>query len=221
MSSTSNESDSVNMVPLIDCMFFLIVFFLLVVRFTPDEKSIASLLPTDKGQPAPPTDIPLLEQINLAIYPAGFERAHQPSEYEQQLAGVSISHLDAWLRIGGSDVLEVSDRMLARTSNDIALNDQLNAVGTYVQRELAQRELPGKPRHEQAPIVISGYSELPWKYMLLAYDAVRNYEARVTGKRVDQLDFAEARNISFAPAPIRSHTRFVRGSELYQLIHLR
>ena len=43
-----------DLVPMIDCIMLLLLFFILTTKFTADEKAIASLLPTDKGQAPTP-----------------------------------------------------------------------------------------------------------------------------------------------------------------------
>ena len=40
--SSELKDETVNMIPLIDCMFFLILFFMMVTKFTPEEKAISN-----------------------------------------------------------------------------------------------------------------------------------------------------------------------------------
>jgi len=221
--------DRVNMVPLIDCMFFLILFFMIVTKFTPDELAIASLLPTDKGQMSAPSKSPLpKEQVNIAIYPAGLQKGMQPSEYQAQVEAMWNDHTfdaKAWLRIGGSNPAEIDGKPLATRgakAESALMREQVALFHSYVFKELDSREQAGKPRSEQAPVVISCYSGLSWKYAILAYDAVRAFEATKTqGYNKTLFDLEKAREVTFAPPRIRNYNRRELGNELYEIIHLR
>jgi hypothetical protein len=215
MSVAQAETDHVNMVPLIDCMFFLILFFMIITKFTPDEKAIASLLPTDKGQG--PGRAEIIEQINLALYPAGFERGHSEAEYQQQLHN-QIGIPDACLRIGGSDALLIRHAALTRIRGDDAARE-LDAIVAYVERELESRDTSGLPRNKQPPVVISCHSSLPWKYALAAYDAVRAHEAKHAGRAV-ATNLNLAREVSFAPPRIRNYSQRELGAEIDEILHL-
>src|SRR4051812_32832585 len=95
------QSDQrVNMVPLIDTMLFLILFFIIAMRFHPDEQQISSLLPTDEG-PVGSASKPLAAQVNIAVYPLGLER-HQGLAYYQHVGVDAQGDGGAELRIGGS-----------------------------------------------------------------------------------------------------------------------
>src|SRR3954451_23937538 len=126
------SDERVNMVPLIDCMFFLILFFILATKFTPDELAIASLLPTDKGQMSAPSKSPMpKEQVNIAIYPAGLQKGMQPSEYQAAVEAMwndKTFDQKAWLRIGGSHPPPVDGKPLATrgaTTNSALMREQV------------------------------------------------------------------------------------------------
>ena len=42
------EEGKLDLVPMIDCIMLLLLFFILTTKFSAEEKAIASLLPTDK-----------------------------------------------------------------------------------------------------------------------------------------------------------------------------
>ena len=74
-----------DMTPMIDIVFLLLIFFILTTKFIPNEKAIASLLPTNKGQSsASPPEIEPPEDINIIIVPAGMQRGMQPSWYDNE-----------------------------------------------------------------------------------------------------------------------------------------
>jgi biopolymer transport protein ExbD len=234
MSSEINE-ERVNMVPLIDTMFFLIMFFMIVSKFTPDEKAISSILPTDKGQMATtPSKVAPVEQINICIYPKGIEKGNQPSQYRTQLQQMLETNgqyfiNESVMRVGGSAAILVNGQVLTKEREGSNVNreklvrDQVLQVHEYIKTELASREQAGKPRKEQLPVVISCYSGLPWKYAMLAYDAVRAYEAGVAGGKINRTNFdlQEAREVSFAPPRVRNYSLNELGNELFEIVHLR
>ena len=62
------------MTPMIDIIFLLLVFFILTTKFIPEEKVIANLLPTDKGQSSASTpEVVETEEINIKIIPGIFQ----------------------------------------------------------------------------------------------------------------------------------------------------
>ncbi len=223
------EEDRVNLIPLIDCMFFLIMFFMIVTKFTPDELAIASLLPTDKGQMQSTSKSPLpKEQINIAIYPPGLQKGMQPSEYQAAVEAMWANNTfdqNGWLRIGGSNPMEVNGVPLAARGakkGSALMRQQVENFHAYVFQELETREQSGKPRNEQPPVVISCYSGMSWKYAILAYDSVRAFEAKKTSNFVkDAFDLEKAREVIFAPPRIRNYSKRELGNELYEIVHLR
>jgi biopolymer transport protein ExbD len=217
------SEDKVNMIPLIDCMFFLILFFMIVTKFTPDEKAIASLLPTDKGQLAAASTSPVpTDTINIAIFPEGLQKNQQPSALRaivDKMWADGTFNKRADLRIGGEAVMRIEGEALASKRG---AEPQLNAFHEYVKRQLEAREQGGKARKEQYPVVISCYSGLGWKYAITAYDAVRAYEATKTGKfNKSTFDLQEAREVSFAPPRIRNYSTRELNDELYEIVNLK
>ena len=51
----------------------------------------------------------------------------------------------------------------------------LDQVHGYLHSHMAKFE-GGGPRSDLAPVIIMGFSGLPWKYVLAAFDAVRAWE---------------------------------------------
>jgi hypothetical protein len=230
MSGDSNlDNDRVNMVPLIDCMFFIILFFMITMKFGQDVWVVSSLLPTDQGTGGPPPrPIALRERINVAIYPEGFAKGHQPSKYRQQAAAALESdpacfEKSALIRIGGSDPIRVDGFVLSLEPVDAPeMKDQVERMHAYVKKELAERDLDGRPRGQQPQIVISCFSGMPWKYALLAYDAVRAYEVdQGGGSTITDAGLREAREVCFAPPNVRNSGFNEQGQELYEIVHLR
>jgi hypothetical protein len=220
---STNHEDRVNMVPLIDCMFFLILFFMIVTKFTPDEKAIASLLPSQGQGGTPITDIVVPpQQVFIAVHPDGLARGLQPSDYERQVdgqwrSGVFGKH--ATLRIGGSDgVVIAGDALSDPKATAELMSSDVEAIHHYVFRELAARESEAAKRDEQPQVVIACYSGLPFKDALVVYDAVRAYEASKDASIDANQDLALARQVSFAPPRVRNTNHELRD-ELYEIVN--
>lgn len=217
----------IDLVPMIDCVMLLLLFFILTTRFTADEKQISALLPTNRGNAlrastpeivTPPTD------INLVVVPNGISRGLTEADYQR--AWEDIGRLrgrtppSAVLRIGGSDPLVIDGSLFASTDR-AAVQTQVEAIHTYVARELAVREEAGG-RTDQHPVNIHCFSGLSWGYALAVYDAVRAYEARqqpgTAGTR--SVPATGQRLMTFAPPRVRNHTPRELGRELWELTHL-
>jgi hypothetical protein len=221
MSAGNDGEDRVNMVPMIDTMLFLILFFMLVTRFAPDEKAIASVLPTRTGgvigvAPAMPP-----QPITIAVYPAGLERGFQPSDYARQVRAQEDGGTlgDAvWVRVGGDEPMEV--RGAALGGSGAALERQLAALHAHVDRALAARDVAAAQRTDLAPVRIACYSGLEWKYALLAYDAVRAHEAAAGSVARDRGELLAVREVDFMPPRVRNSPHEL-GDELYEIVHQR
>lgn len=214
-----------DLVPMIDCIMLLLLFFIMTTKFTPDEKQISALLPTDKGTAvAPPSTPEPPKDINLVITPTGISRGLKEADYQrtwheiERLRGRTPPA--AALRIGGSDPLMI-DGALFTSSDQAAVQAQVDAIHAYVARELAAREEAGD-RTKQFPVNIHCFSGLSWGYALAVYDAVRAYEARkqpaTTG--VTSVLAEGQRTVTFAPPQLRNNTVQELGRELWDLTHL-
>lgn len=228
MSGTTDSEDRVNMIPMIDTFLFLILFFMLVTKFTPEEKAIASLLPTDKGQASAASASPMpKEQVNIAIYPAGMQKGYQPSQYRDQMMEAIANkgfNESVFVRIGGANPIEIKGGPLSEQgTGSPVMREQVNMLHAYVAQELRRFEGTVPLRKDLPPVIVSSFSGLSWKYALLAYDAVRAFEAANGGGKLNKSneDLLNAREVTFAPPRIRNYSTNELGNELYEVIHLR
>ncbi len=223
---TADADERVNLVPLIDCMFFLIMFFMIVTKFAPDELAIASLLPTNQGGSGkPPPDRILSElQATIAIVPLGMPRESQPSQYE---ALVTAQQRDrsfgrrVEMRVGGSPGIEIDASALSLGASDAACQREMAKAHAYLATELGEREIAGQARADQADVRIACCSGLSWSLAMLALDGVRAYERDRDSAPSDALALADAREVTFIAPPIRNATRYPLGDEIHTLVHLR
>jgi hypothetical protein len=222
----------IDLVPMIDCIMLLLLFFILTTKFTAPEKAIASVLPTDKGQSAAPPSKPVdpPKQINIVILPEGYADGYEPSQYQAKLlqdrtrlAGQNGVFPTAYLRVGGSNGIKVEGQTL-NGKNNAGTEATISGIHGYIEQELGgEREKPGVGRKEQDPIVINCFSGLSWKFALVTYDAVRAYEIKKAGAKMgnDPKEWDKQREVNFAPPRIRNYSVKELGEELYEEVHLK
>ncbi len=215
----------IDLVPMIDCILLLLLFFILTTKFTADEKQLSALLPTNQGQGSPTTKepVPPPTTINLVVTPNGISRGLKEADYQQRWTDIERlrgrTPPSATLRIGGSDPL-VIDGSLFTSQNQAAVKAQVELIHAYVLRELAQREEPGD-RTAQHPVNIHCFSGLSWGYALAVYDAVRAYEqTRRPTTDTSSVTLEDQRLVTFAPPRVRNHKVNELGSELWELTNL-
>lgn len=217
-----------DLVPMIDCIMLLLLFFILTTRFVSEEKGISSLLPST-GQLATTTFTPPPEPVNVCIYPAGLDRGLRPMDYYQRLRELqgatpaSISRV--WVRIGRAEPLLVDGRAMSSITK--ARSTAVVAdVDRYVASCLTSFENPAiAGRAGQCPVIIHCFSGLSWKFALAAYDAVRAYEGplmRATqGPASMVLDPTTTREVDLAPPRIRDSSADELGNELFEIVNFR
>lgn len=217
-----------DLVPMIDCIMLLLLFFLLTSKFTSEEKAITSMLPTDKGQamgPSKKVDPP--KQINIAIYPTNLPAKLQPADYGLKLKRIIDAAPrriipDAMVRVGGNPPIPMQGNVLAQQgSTELKLH--MDQIHNYVQQSLeAYDKKDVAERKDQFPVVIHCFSGLSWKFALVAYDAVREFERKKGGfsKPDDPRALEKQREVDFAPPRIRNYSTEEMGNEIYEIINL-
>lgn len=211
-----------DMTPMIDIIFLLLIFFLLTTKFIVPEKMISQLLPTNKGQAAasPPVVEPP-QDLNILIYPEGFARGMGVQQMDtlwkdNQNASVAM------LQVSNNSPIRIEGNSISGSTQAAALNPVLAEVYGYIAGLMEAAEMPGEPRKDQRPVVIHCFSALSWKYALLAYDAVRQYEREKAGGRITNSEaLREAREVSFAPPRVRNYHTWELGNELWEILHMR
>lgn len=217
-----DEEIKPDMTPMIDIIFMLLIFFLLTTKFIPDEKFIGSLLPTNKGQAnTSQQDIEPPQDVNIMVYPGGMSRGQQPSFYDKLWKEQREKNI-AVLRVGAGAEVQVNGRNLAFEARDSVKWQEVKTAHAYIHEELKKREQGSALRKDEDPVVINCFSGLPWKYAILVYDAVRDYEREQAGQglaNVGDPARQNAREINFAPPRIRDYHTWELGNELWEIIH--
>jgi hypothetical protein len=223
-SSDAISEGKLDLVPMIDCVMLLLLFFILTTRFASEELRLSSLLSTTHGPSQALDVVTPLQDLHIVIYPAGLERGLQQAEYEQEVRELSLrTHglRQAWLRIGKQPPMAIEVGGLREKGG--AAGRELAQIEAYITAALERSERPGSDRLHQQPVIIDCYSGLPWNCALTVYDSVRSYEIQhgatqpADGAMRDPLD--TARPVEFAPARVRDSSMHERGDELFELVN--
>ena len=218
-----------DLVPMIDCIMLLLLFFMLTTRFTPEEKTIQNLLPADTGhlpRPHDQVDPPKLVFINIT--PAGIAKDSFESERQTHawILDQQRRHPDgvfpvAEFRIGTRPRAEQLERRDLAERDTALMSPHLARIHRFIHEELAQLEIAGQDRAAQPRVVVQCFSGLSWQYALVAYDAVRSYE--LGRDPAIQPPFtpevlARMRPVDFAPPRLRDFKAWDLGNELFQIL---
>ncbi len=215
------DNGKLDLVPMIDCIMLLLLFFILTTKFTDEEKGLAAIL-SDKGQAGHPI-AELKPPITIVAYPAGMQRGLQPSAYAAAWAEVSANGgipARVELRVGHSDPLLIDGEALAAKGPATAV--LMKTINDYISGELERYELADVARKDLPEVDVHCFSGLPWKYAAVVYDAVRGFEYAKRGvtSQVDIAELLAERAISFAPPRVRDSSHEL-GNELFEIVNLR
>jgi hypothetical protein len=212
-----------DLVPMIDCVMLLLIFFVLTTKFSSPDAIIPALLP--KSGPGPGT---LKNQsVRVAAWPAGLPEQGDAHALDRSWQGLSVTGAPparARIRVGNRVPIELDGSLLSAAEPQVRQRE-LERLHTYLAGELAAFEVDGLERVHQPQVQLHCFSGLPWSIGLALFDAVRAYESGRQPAGIDPAngreDLSNARTVAFA-AP-RCPTSGVprRGEELYEILHLR
>jgi len=226
MEDPQPKDGKIDLVPMIDCIMLLLMFFILTTSFTSPEKALAALLPTNVG-PGPGRMNQAPQTISITAWPADLPADESPSYYAQALAHHAAQGQwfpAARIRVGGAEPLEIDGLRLDATQDGQA--QQIAAIHTYIAEQLRLREVDGQ-RQAQTPVIIECFSRLRWKYAAAIYDAVRAYEAGLTppthaDEKVSPAEaLHEARSVTFAAPQLHGGELSQQAQELWEITHRR
>lgn len=195
--TSDGEEGRLDLVPLIDCVMLLLMFFILTSTFDVEERILSALLPEGGS---------ISEPKPVSIPPPTVRIALLPGEGRQVL-----------VRIGGQEAVTLDPERLA--SHDPTINTgELEGLHTAIAPRLQAYEKDGA-RTAQVPVEIHCATRLPWACALAVYVAVRAYEADRQVLR--DVPIEAQRSVAFAAPTVRSTTTDNEAEELFRLRHLR
>lgn len=217
-----SEESRLDLVPMIDTIMLLLLFFILTTKFSAEEKVISSLLPTDKGPGAGTVVIPP-EEVNVIITPEGFAPGEKGVEALDTRWKANCMPLSATLRITGSPATLTLDGKLLEERPSPKQQAHIDEIHRFVAQNLSRFETPtsAQDRKKTPGVIVHCFSGLSYKYALVAYDAIRGYESQYSGKGLDNLQLQKAREVSFASPRIRNYHVWELGEELFEQLGLK
>lgn len=195
--NTHDETGKLDLVPMIDCVMLLLLFFILTSSFTSEEQRISALLSTKEGQD---TNAPSLKQpeiVRVVVLPGEGRSAR--------------------VRIGGGEELVLDGAALAQPCG-AGVEAAIDAFHAALAARLEVYE-KGGARTDQTPVEIHCATRLPWRHAIAVYDAVRAYEqARLPDPSVALTD---QRSVAFGAPTVRRTATDNESDELERLERLR
>ncbi len=195
--NTHEETGKLDLVPMIDCVMLLLLFFILTSSFTSEEQRISALLSTKEGQDptAPSVEQPPI--VRVVVLPGEGRSAR--------------------VRIGGGEELVLDGAALAQPGG-AGVEAAIDAFHAALAARLEVYE-KGGARTDQTPVEIHCATRLPWRHAIAVYDAVRAYEqARLPDPSVALTD---QRSVAFGAPTIRRTSTDNEQDELERLERLR
>lgn len=187
-----------DLVPMIDCIMLLLLFFILTSDFKAEDLRISALLPTDSGtgeHPGPVIAPP--PTVRIAIIPT-----------DTRLVRV---------RIGGGEEIQIDPTQFNQPGGP-AVDAALGVLHDALARRLAAYEQPGT-RQEQPPVEIHCAKRIPWSCALVVYDGVRAYEK--SRLPPGEIALEAQRNVAFAAPVVRNSRGDNPFDEMERLERLR
>ena len=218
-----SEESRLDLVPMIDTIMLLLLFFILTTKFSAEEKVISSLLPTEKGTGTSSEPIPIPDEINLIITPEGFAPGEKGVETLDTRWKANCTPLSANLRITGNPATLALDGKLLEERPSPKQQAHIDEIHRFVAQNLSRFETPtsAQDRKKTPGVIVHCFSGLSYKYALIAYDAVRGYESQYSGMGLDNQQLQKAREVSFASPRIRNYHVWELGQELFEQLGLK
>jgi biopolymer transport protein ExbD len=164
-------TEALNMTPMIDVVFQLLIFFMLTMHFKEVEGKLLSQLPKDKGLSPSHVLQPELQEIRIVICAGGDTRMHlhdkgrhEKADKENNICKVQVEKIE----IG--DVFKTETNASKGASNK----------GIYMSlgqktKELQDAQPSTKDATKKAPVILDADSETPYEHIIGAVNACKHF----------------------------------------------
>jgi biopolymer transport protein ExbD len=168
-SPDENRPDALNMTPMIDVVFQLLIFFMLSMHFKEVEGKLISQMPKDKG-PRPEIAPVDLREIRVVLCAGGDVRTHLTDKGKHERADKPADVCRVMV-----ERIEIGDVYKSETQPGKAAGNKAvyQALGAKVKELYALVPVvPGRP----APVIIDADSEVPYEHVIGAVNAIKDVE---------------------------------------------
>jgi len=162
-----SKPDSLNMTPMIDIVFQLLIFFMLSMHFKEVEGKLLSQLPKHKGPESAPAT-PDLRELRVVLCAGGDLETHLTDKGRHEKAGKRADPCS--LSVEKVLIGEVR-RTESSPGEGIRNRSTYRALGAKAKELYAGIPvLPGKP---PAPVIIDADREVPYEHVIGALNALK------------------------------------------------
>jgi biopolymer transport protein ExbD len=176
-----------NMTPMIDVVFQLLIFFMLSMHFRESEGKLITTLPKDKGLRSSASN-PELNEVRIILCACGpgstgaqygGVASHRSQKVEHERIQKDASVTKAVLAgVEHGDLLRTEDRAEAGPANRRIFRDLAQKA-----RELRDRSPSSRDPSRRAPLIVDADSETPYEHVIGIVNALRELQ-------IDDVEFA-------------------------------
>jgi biopolymer transport protein ExbD len=169
-----------NMTPMIDVVFQLLIFFMLSMHFKEIEGKLLSTLPKDKGLAPSHVLNPELQEVRIVVCAGGDTRMHLHDKGKHEGGDPKDGRMCKVLveKIDIGELFRTEDKGSARAPNRAIYKGAAQKVSELIAMTPSSRD-PGK----KAPVILDADSEVPYEHIIGMVNACKEVG-------IDNVEFA-------------------------------
>ncbi|HEX7900749.1 MAG TPA: biopolymer transporter ExbD [Planctomycetota bacterium] len=162
-------TEQLNMTPMIDVVFQLLIFFMLTMQFKEIEGKLLSQLPKDKGLAPSHVLQPELQEVRIVLCAGGDTRMHLHDKGKHEKSDKDNSTCKAMV-----EKIDIGDLFLSEKHGKVAHNKQVYTALAEKTKALVDAQPSAKDPTKKAPVILDADSETPYEHIIGAVDACKN-----------------------------------------------
>jgi biopolymer transport protein ExbD len=161
-------TEALNMTPMIDVVFQLLIFFMLTMQFKEVEGKLLSQLPKDKGLAPSHVLQPELQEVRIVICAGGDTRMHLHDKGKHEKSDKDNSTCKAMV-----EKIDVGDLFLSEKHGKVAHNKQVYTALAEKTKALCDAQPATKDPTKKPPVILDADSETPYEHIIGVVDACK------------------------------------------------
>ena len=162
-------AEQLNMTPMIDVVFQLLIFFMLTMQFKEIEGKLLSQLPKDKGLAPSHVLQTELQEVRIVLCAGGDTRMHLHDKGKHEKADKDNSTCKAMV-----EKIDIGDLFLSEKHGKVAHNKAIYASLAEKTKALCDAQPATKDATKKPPVILDADSETPYEHIIGAVDACKN-----------------------------------------------
>jgi biopolymer transport protein ExbD len=163
------QTDGADMTPMIDCVFQLLIFFMLTMQFKEVEGKLLSQLPKDKGLAPSHVLQPELQEVRIVLCAEGDTRMHLHDKGKHEKIDKKPDICKAMVE--KIDIGELY--MTEKTAGKMASNKAIYQDVAQKTKSLMDAQPSAKDPTKKAPVILDADSETPYEHIIGVVDACK------------------------------------------------